>query len=118
LRGAAVGDRGLSGGNGPALACDGDSRAMLGEGDTVALPDDGDSVALPDDGDHGRAAGLAAGDAPPGRLPAPARCAGGSTEIPAQPAASAAEVTIPASNDRSTCSQSPDWGDVPDFPPR
>src|SRR6266700_1340081 len=78
----------------------------------------GDSVALPDDGDRGRAAGLAAGDAPPGRLPAPARCAGGSTEIPAQPAASAAEVTIPASNDRFTCSQSPDWVDVPDFPPR
>jgi hypothetical protein len=111
VRGDAAGDPALPGGNCLARACNGDNRAMLREGDSVALPDGSD-------GDRGTAAGLPAKDARSGRLPALTRCAGGSTEIPAQPAASAADATIAASNDRPTCSQSPDWDDVTDFPPR
>ncbi len=107
VRGDAAGDPAPPGGNGLPLACNGDNRAMPRERGSVALPDDRN-------GDRGTATGLPAKDAPPGRLPAPDRCAGGSTEIPAQPTASAADATIAASNDRPTCTQSPDRDDVTD----
>lgn len=73
--------------------CEGDGEAMACEGDGET--------------DTGGVAGLPAKEAWLGRLSALTPCDGGSTNIPAQAAVSAADAPIPASNDRFTCSQSP-----------
>src|SRR6266568_1906285 len=88
--------RGSLCGDGLALVCSGDGLALLCEGDGET--------------DTGGVAGLPAKEAPLGRPSELTRCAGGSTNIPTQPTTSATDAPIPASNDLSTCNQSPTWG--------